>query len=261
MSSLIANVGSIASIGRSVLTGITPELDRIIARSDPALTFNFRVELPNLDGATANSSLLNTLLNGGEVSTEQLTSAAVNGAMTVGNQFLRGSMIMSAVNEGMEFLNREKGPYRKKLGDEYIETISLPFRTFQPRQVLRGGVERGYPSATSSLDDMQLTCYGGTDNEALFYFNCWQSLVSYTASDGVSRLYNTPSLYKKDIIVTLTDSNGIALVNFVYSGCWPSAINAIELGSGDGYVQYVIDISIDDMQIQTAETGAIPFLS
>ena len=62
MGSLIANVGSIASIGRAALTGVTPALDRIIARSDPALTFNFRVELPKLDGATPNSNMLNNIL-------------------------------------------------------------------------------------------------------------------------------------------------------------------------------------------------------
>lgn len=264
MGSLIANVGSIASIGRAALTGITPALDRIIARSDPALTFNFRVELPNLDGATANNNLLNDIMNG-QYSKDSLLNGAIAGAQTVANQVLRGSMLMSAVNEGMEFMNRwseDFSAFRKELGDEYIETISLPFRAYESRQVLRGGTQTAFPSASTSLDNMQITCYGGTDNEALFYFNCWQHLVSYVSpTDGRSRLYNSPAVYKKNITVTLTDNNAISLVNFVYSGCWPVSINTIELGSSDGYVQYIIDIAVDDMQIQAAEIGSIPFLS
>ena len=264
MGSLIANVGSIASIGRAALTGITPALDRILARSDPALTFNFRVELPNLDGATANNNLLNDIMNG-QVSKDSLVNGAIAGAKTFANQVFRGSMVMSAINEGMEFLNRwseDFSAFRKELGDEYIETISLPFRSYESRQVLRGGTQAAFPSASTSLDNMQITCYGGTDNEALFYFNCWQHLVSYVSpTDGRSRLYNSPAVYKKNITVTLTDNNAISLVNFVYSGCWPVSINAIELGGSDGYVQYVIDIAVDDMQIQAAEIGAIPFLS
>ena len=264
MGSLIANVGSIASIGRAALTGITPALDRILARSDPALTFNFRVELPNLDGATANNNLLNDIMNG-QVSKDSLVNGAIAGAKTFANQVFRGSMVMSAINEGMEFLNRwseDFSAFRKELGDEYIETISLPFRSYESRQVLRGGTQAAFPSASTSLDNMQITCYGGTDNEALFYFNCWQHLVSYVSpTDGRSRLYNSPSFYKKNITVTLTDNNAISLVNFVYSGCWPVSINAIELGGSDGYVQYVIDIAVDDMQIVAAKIGAIPFLS
>lgn len=264
MGSLIANVGSIASIGRAALTGITPALDRIIARSDPALTFNFRVELPNLDGATANNNLLNDIMNG-QYSKDSLLNGAIAGAQTVANQVLRGSMLMSAVNEGMEFMNRwseDFSAFRKELGDEYIETISLPFRSYESRQVLRGGTQAAFPSASTSLDNMQITCYGGTDNEALFYFNCWQHLVSYVSpTDGRSRLYNSPAVYKKNITVTLTDNNAISLVNFVYSGCWPVSINTIELGSSDGYVQYIIDIAVDDMQIVAAEIGSIPFLS
>lgn len=264
MGSLIANVGSIASIGRAALTGITPALDRIIARSDPALTFNFRVELPNLDGATANNNLLNDIMTG-QWSKDSLLNGAIAGAQTVANQVLRGSMLMSAVNEGMEFKNRwseDFSAFRKELGDEYIETISLPFRAYESRQVLRGGTQAAFPSASTSLDNIQITCYGGTDNEALFYFNCWQHLVSYVSpTDGRSRLYNSPAVYKKNITVTLTDNNAISLVNFVYSGCWPVSINTIELGSSDGYVQYIIDIAVDDMQIQAAEIGSIPFLS
>ena len=264
MGSLIANVGSIASIGRAALTGITPALDRIIARSDPALTFNFRVELPNLDGATANNNLLNDIMNG-QYSKDSLLNGAIAGAQTVANQVLRGSMLMSAVNEGMEFMNRwseDFSAFRKELGDEYIETISLPFRSYESRQVLRGGTQAAFPSASTSLDNMQITCYGGTDNEALFYFNQWQHLVSYVSpTDGRSRLYNSPAVYKKNITVTLTDNNAISLVNFVYSGCWPVSINTIELGSSDGYVQYIIDIAVDDMQIVAAEIGSIPFLS
>lgn len=264
MGSLIANVGSIASIGRAALTGITPALDRILARSDPALTFNFRVELPNLDGATANNNLLNDIMNG-QVSKDSLVNGAIAGAKTFANQVFRGSMVMSAINEGMEFLNRwseDFSAFRKELGDEYIETISLPFRSYESRQVLRGGTQAAFPSASTSLDNMQITCYGGTDNEALFYFNCWQHLVSYVSpTDGRSRLYNSPAVYKKNITVTLTDNNAISLVNFVYSGCWPVSINTIELGSSDGYVQYIIDIAVDDMQIVAAKIGAIPFLS
>ena len=265
MGSLIANVGSIASIGRAALTGITPALDRIIARSDPALTFNFRVELPKLDGATPNSNMLNNIANGGSFNLNSLKQNAIGTAQTLGNQVLRGSMLRSAVNEGMELFNRiDDGftAFRSELGDEYIETISLPFRAYESRQVLRGGTQSAFPSASTSLDNMQITCYGGTDNEALFYFNQWQHLVSYVSpTDGRSRLYNSPAVYKKNITVTLTDNNAISLVNFVYSGCWPIAINSVELGSSDGYVQYIIDIAVDDMQIQAAEIGSIPFLS
>jgi len=149
----------------------------------------------------------------------------------------------------------------RALPSMYVEEATLPTRTFQERSIFREGKERHYAS-TYSLDNLRLTLYKDIGNVAINYLLAWQDAMlmrtDYSPVSGDSGAndptffagrFSAPAFYKKDIVFFLLSPQRQVITEFIYRGCWPTNLGALNLNSASDRLKYEIDFQVDDVFI------------
>jgi hypothetical protein len=123
----------------------------------------------------------------------------------------------------------------------YIETIQIPAFRIENKPIYRQGSMINY-AGTYSVDNSSMTLYNDDTGRALKFALSWLDSV-YSLETGN---YRKPSDYKKNIKVILFDvaKRPVARVDLI--GCWPTAMNQLQLeNSTAGQLPITIDLSVD----------------
>ncbi len=180
-------------------------------------------------GITSGSTL------GGNVEYTSVSSGP--GGVSYGNA-LAGIMAradpMHAFNWFCDLPQVNAGGYAASLPWYYVEEATVPFRQFETRQVYREGRYKSYPGKYT-VDSLRLAVYLDSDNKSLNYWQTWQNAVMrpFNKSTAVSLGggYMPPSQFKKDIIFYLLDVRRMQVLSIMYTECWPTHIDGLNLQS------------------------------
>lgn len=106
-----------------------------------------------------------------------------------------------------------------------VETVNLPLPTFGERtkQIASTTI---YLASASDPGSFTLEVAQTARLHALRYFTDWQALVQNPYTGG----YRMPSVYKKNISVTLYDTTGKPIVQATVRNCWPVSYEGLTLG-------------------------------
>jgi hypothetical protein len=221
----------------------TNPLGGINARPDPMQSFLWYCQMPvispgtsqSLVGATANSVI-------------QGLSNALSGAINGLGSSLGGSVYTAS---------------SAQLPWYYVEEASCPFRRYDVKTIFREGRDRKYPSKYS-VDDLRLSIYADTQNNAFQYLQAWNNNIitpfSATSSTTSGGGWGRPSDYKKPIYIYLLDPTNNVLALIEYTECWPTSIDQYSLDSGSSTrIVNHVNFSVGDVFINLM--GVSPNLS
>ena len=190
----------------------TNPLGGINARPDPMQSFMWYCQLPVISPGTSQSIIgatANSVIQG-------LASAALSG---IGSSM--GGQIYTATSAQLPWY--------------YVEEASCPFRRYDVKTIFREGRDRKYPSKYS-VDDLRLSIYADTQNNAFQYLQAWNNNIltpfSATSSTTSGGGWGRPSDYKKPIFIYLLDPTNNVMALIEYTECWPTSIDQYSLDSG-----------------------------
>lgn len=116
----------------------------------------------------------------------------------------------------------------------YVEEINLPTRQIGVRSIFREGRDRHYPDKYS-VDPLRVSIYADNSNVALNYITAWNSLVINPTTTQNAYLYGggygQPSKHNRSIKTFILSANKTTLVEFEYTECWPTGMEAVNLQS------------------------------
>jgi hypothetical protein len=130
----------------------------------------------------------------------------------------------------------------------YIESFDVPFSNVKTTGVFFGGGYNYFPEFHDT-SAFSVTFYGDSEGRALAYLWDWKQQVK----DFSTGLYGLPAGangFKKDWVVLLNDSKGVALATITFAGCWPADTNNITLDQeGSSRITLAQTFSVDSMSI------------
>jgi len=141
----------------------------------------------------------------------------------------------------------------------YVEEASLPFRTYETRQIYREGRPRTY-AGKYSVSDLQLTFYLDVGGVAMSYLTAWDNLIvaPFNVTDKVEQggRFRMPSVYLKDIPIYILNVNKQELVQIVYTECWPTNLASLSLQSqASERLVAQVTFSVGDVFVSTQTLG------
>jgi hypothetical protein len=185
------------------------------ARPDPMQSFMWYCQLPVISPGTS-QSIIGATANSVIQGLQSAFSSALNGL----GSSLGGSVYTSS---------------SAQLPWYYVEEASCPFRRYDVKTIFREGRDRKYPSKYS-VDDLRLSIYADTQNNAFQYLQAWNNNIltpfSATSSTTSGGGWGRPSDYKKPIFIYLLDPTNQVLALLEYTECWPTSIDQYSLDSG-----------------------------
>ena len=133
----------------------------------------------------------------------------------------------------------------------YIEETNLPTRQVGVRSIFREGRDRHYPDKYS-VDPLRVSIYADNSNVALNYITGWNSLVINPTNTQNAYLfgggYGQPSKFNRSIKTFILSANKSTLVEFEYTECWPTGMEAIALQSASSErMVYHVNFSVGDV--------------
>ncbi|MNL10171.1 hypothetical protein D3C87_1309650 [compost metagenome] len=85
------------------------------------------------------------------------------------------------------------------------------------------------------MDSLRLAVYLDSDNKSLNYWQTWQNAIlrpfNKSTATSMGGGYMPPSQFKKDIIFYLLDVRRQQVLSIMYTECWPTQIDALNLQS------------------------------
>jgi hypothetical protein len=185
------------------------------ARPDPMQSFMWYCQMPVISPGTS-QSIIGATAN----SVIQGLQSAVSGALNGLGSSLGGSVYTAS---------------SAQLPWYYVEEASCPFRRYDVKTIFREGRDRKYPSKYS-VDDLRLSIYADTQNNAFQYLQAWNNNIltpfSATSSTTSGGGWGRPSDYKKPIFIYMLDPTNNVLAILEYTECWPTSIDQYSLDSG-----------------------------
>lgn len=113
-----------------------------------------------------------------------------------------------------------------------IRGVSLPTFTLQYRQQRQaGGLMVSYVSNVS-IGDLSISFYEDRNGSVISYFDTLRGKI-YDPSLGV---YGYPSMYKKNVKVSIIDASATEVIGFNYSGCAIKSISAYDMNTSPGNI-------------------------
>lgn len=116
----------------------------------------------------------------------------------------------------------------------YVEEATIPFRVYQQRSVYRAGRTKQYASRYS-VENMHLGLYLDSSSQTWNYLKAWNAAIvqpfARAQADVQGGVFNTASVYKKDIYIFLLDATKTVVIQILMSECWPQSMETFNLGS------------------------------
>lgn len=143
----------------------------------------------------------------------------------------------------------------KQLGWNYVEEMTVPFRTKTVNSIHREGAMKHYVSGYT-LDNLRVTFYMDEGNKSLDYLQAWDATTimpisreTYSTGRG---LVGLPYKYKRDFELYLVNPARKTLVKITYIGAWVESIDPLGLTSNTSD-RLVLSASfkVDDVIIDT----------
>lgn len=143
----------------------------------------------------------------------------------------------------------------KSLGWNYVEEVTIPFRTKTVNSIHREGAMKHYASGYT-LDNLRVNFFMDEGNKSLDYLQAWDATTimpisreTYSTSRG---LIGLPYKYKKDFDIYLVNASRQTLVKITYIGAWIESIDSLGLTSSTSD-RLVLSASfkVDDVIIDT----------
>lgn len=132
-----------------------------------------------------------------------------------------------------------------KIGWEFVEEVTLPFIEFEQVSNYRAGKQYHF-AHHYNIGTLGLKFYEDSYGTSTQYLTHWQSIIQSQSSG----LYRLPKDYKKTISIWVLDVSKLTVMCLVYTGCWPTRLDTMQLGSLNGDRVIVgAEFSVDEMHV------------
>lgn len=107
----------------------------------------------------------------------------------------------------------------------YVESVSLPFPTYDVADPLFGGATFFYYPGFVRLDSFSLMMYEDQDFSTTTWVTGWMYLIR----NPVTGIYSLPKDYKREVHFELVNDKNEPTVVARLIGCWPSQVSNFDL--------------------------------
>jgi hypothetical protein len=129
----------------------------------------------------------------------------------------------------------------------YVESISLPFPSFDVADPLFGGAAFYHYPGFMRLDSFSLVMY----EDQQFSSTTWVTGWMYMIRDPKSGVYSLPSTYKKEIRAELVNDQNKVVTTIRLLGCWPTQVANLDLNYTDSSrLTLNITMSVDAVALE-----------
>ena len=131
------------------------------------------------------------------------------------------------------------------LDPNFVQSISFSLPGIEAVSVDAGATNMNYPG-NYSIQGPTFTVLENYRLEALSYMLGWLSTIRNPDST-----YNAPTVFKKDIVLTLVDMTGLTVATVICQGCWPKGGTTYDLDTTSGSVSNPLAFNLDSVEIIT----------
>lgn len=137
------------------------------------------------------------------------------------------------------------------LGWNYVEEATVPFRSFDTRQVWAQGRNRHYASSYN-VDQLNLHLYADITGVSWAYLKAWQAsiLAPFSQAESITRGggFGRPSDYQKVVKFYLLAPDMSQVIYLEYTECWPTNLDALHLDSNSSTrLTFNVNLSVGDV--------------
>lgn len=135
--------------------------------------------------------------------------------------------------------------------DSCIKAVNIPHPSYDyRRQRQNGGVKSQYVN-DRNIGDLSITFYETTNVDISNYYYQWTTLVY----NPVTGLYGYPSMYKKNVHISLITSSGNEILGFECVKCVPKSLTGYNMDvAGNALITPTINLGVDDITLTVAGT-------
>lgn len=136
--------------------------------------------------------------------------------------------------------------------DSCIKAVNIPHPSYAyKRQRQNGGVKSQYVN-DRNIGDLNITFYETTKTDISNYYYQWTTLVY----NPVTGLYGYPSMYKKNVHISLITPEGNEIIGFECVRCVPISLSSYNMDtSGNALVTPTLTLGLDDVTLTVAGTN------
>ena len=129
----------------------------------------------------------------------------------------------------------------------YVEEVSMPFLTIQPKEGLFGAGTYSYYPGFEDISAFDVTFYEDSVMTTTKWLKEWKERIR-RPSDGC---YYLPGYYKQNIVVKMMDTTGKVIATVTLKNCWPTGRSNWDLNyTSDGRLTVQQNFSVDDQEVE-----------